>query len=264
MAHDVADALGGTRGTKKAERPGRPPRAPDTKERSGRSKDYLVRESLSQKLCALITNGTFKPGDHVTERELCERLKASRPSIRETLRQLEAEGLLDIYPNRGAVVRVLSVETFLELWEVRQALETLAAERFARHSRPEQIQRLDEAINRMDAALRAKDRKRIKTAKGEMFEAFTAGANNEMLAAYIRQINVRLSFLWSSSLMVGGRPAESIAELRTLLEAIKNGNADAARAAVVLYNEHAKATALFALKVAAEQREAQRASKRAG
>ena len=214
-----------------------------------------MRENLSRQLCALITDGTYKPGDRITERELCERLKASRPSIRETLRQLEAEGLLDIYPNRGAVVRKLSMDTVLHLWEVRSALETLAAERFVRHGSPEQIERFGDAIRGMDAALRARDRKKIKKAKSEIFEAFAAGAGNELLAAYIRQINVRLSFLWSSSLMVEGRPAESIVEMQALLAAIRNCNADAVRAAVILYNEHAKAIAIYAMRALDEQKE---------
>lgn len=220
-----------------------------------RSRDRLVRESLARQLCGLITDGTYRPGDHMTERELCDRLKASRPSIRETLRQLEAEGLVDIYPNRGAVVRKLNADTFLQLWEVRQALETLAAERFARSGRPEQIQRLDVAIRRIDTALGVRDQKKIKTAMGEMFEAFVAGANSDLLSEYVRQINVRLSFLWSSSLLVKGRPAQSVNELLVLLDAIKKGNPEAARAAVILYNEHAKAIALHALSVFEERTE---------
>jgi GntR family transcriptional regulator, trigonelline degradation regulator len=223
------------------------------KSQDRRIKDRLLRVDLSRQLCALITDGTYRPGDHMTERELCDRLKASRPSIRETLRQLEAEGLVDIYPNRGAVVRKLSRDTFLQLWEVRQALETLAAERFARGGQPEQIERFGAAIRRMDEALRSRDRKKIKTSKAEMFEAFVAGANSELLSAYVRQINVRLSFLWSSSLLVEGRPAESIIELSVLLNAIKASNPDAARAAVLLYNEHSKAMAMHALKSLEEQ-----------
>jgi DNA-binding GntR family transcriptional regulator len=214
-----------------------------------RSRENLVRENLVRKLCNLITDGTYRPGDHLTERELCDRLKASRPSIRETLRQLEAEGLVDIYPNRGAVVRKLSRETFLQLWDVRQVLETRAAELFATSGRPDQIARLGNAIQRMDRALKSRERKKIKTAMAEMFESFVAGANSELLSGYVRQINVRLSFLWSSSLLVEGRPAESVNELSALLDAIKAGNVVAAREAVALYNEHAKAIALHVLKV---------------
>jgi DNA-binding GntR family transcriptional regulator len=246
------DAPGGGRPARKTA----PRAANQNKSPDGRVRDRLIREDLSRQLCALITDGTFKPGDRITERELCERLDASRPSIRETLRQLEAEGLLDIYPNRGAVVRKLSTETVLNLWEVRQALEAVAAERFARNGSPEQVDRFDDAIRQMDAALRARDRKKIKLAKSEIFEAFAAGAHNDLLAAYIRQINVRLSFLWSSSLMVAGRPAESIKEMRALLVAIRNRSPEAARAAVILYNEHAKNIAMYALKMLEEQKEA--------
>jgi DNA-binding GntR family transcriptional regulator len=263
MTADVAEMRRPASGRKKdaqgSERPARKATRRPThpgKSGNGGSKDQLIREGLSRQLCALITDGTYKPGDRMTERELCERFNASRPSIRETLRQLEAEGLLDIYPNRGAVVRKLSTDTVLNLWEVRQALEAVAAERFARHGSPEQVQRLDDAIRQMDAALRARDRRKIKLAKSEIFEAFAAGAQNDMLADYIRQINVRLSFLWSSSLMVAGRPAESIKEMRALLVAIRNRSPEAARAAVILYNEHAKTIAMYALKVLEEQKEA--------
>jgi len=214
-----------------------------------------MRETLSRKLCSLITNGTYKPGDRLTERELSERLKASRPSIRETLRQLEAEGLLDLHPNRGAVVRMLSVPAVLELWEVRLALETLIAERFARHGTAAQIERFERAIESMDASLRSKERTRIRMAKSAMFEAFASGANNGMLAAYFQQLNVRLSFLWSSSLMIPGRPAESIGELRALSTAIRNRNPEAARAGVILYNEHSKAMAMYALRAFIDSRE---------
>ena len=223
------------------------PRAP-AKTGNGQSSPRLVRETLSRKLCALITNGTYKPGDRITEREISERLKASRPSIRETFRQLEAEGLLDIHPNRGAVVRTLDLSVFLELWEVRLALETLIAERFARHGTTVQIERFERAIESMDAALRSKDRTQIRTAKSSMFEAFGSGASNTMLVAYFQQLNVRLSFLWSSSLSIPGRPAESIGELRALAAAIRNRNPEAARAAVILYNEHSKASAMYALR----------------
>jgi DNA-binding GntR family transcriptional regulator len=264
MKADAGKTPGSTGSRKKAARPGRgsiakgrPPATRKNGKSAGRRPEArLVRQSLVQQLCTLITEGAYRPGDHMTERELCERLKASRPSIRETFRQLEAEGLLDIYPNRGAVVRKLDKGTLLQLWEVRQALEALAAECFVRSGRHEQIERLEAAIRRMDGALRSRDRKKIKTAMGELLEAFVAGANNDLLSTYVRQIHVRLSFLWSSSLLVEGRPEQSIKEWTVLLDAIRKGNREAAMAAVVLYNEHAKVIALHALKVLEAQVEA--------
>lgn len=213
-----------------------------------------VRAQLAQRLRTFITDGTFKPGDRMTERELCERLRVSRPSVREALRQLEAEGLIDILPNRGPVVRMITAADVLELWEVRVALETLIARRFAVHGTLDQIDDLEQAIHDFDAALKSKDVGIIKTTKNVLFEAFSAGANNSMLAAYFRQVNARLSFLWSSSLMFPGRPAESIGELVSLLTAIRRRSAAASQAAIVLHNEHARAIAMYGQRVFEESR----------
>jgi len=213
-----------------------------------------VRAQLAQRLRTFITDGTFRPGDRMTERELCERLRVSRPSVREALRQLEAEGLIDILPNRGPVVRKITAADVLELWEVRVALETLIARRFAIHGTEEQIEHLEEAIRDFDMALKSQDVSVIKSSKAVLWETFSAGANNSMLAAYFRQVNVRLSFLWSSSLRFPGRPAESISEFFSLLAAIRSRNADASQAAIVLHNEHARAIAMYGLRVFEESR----------
>jgi GntR family transcriptional regulator, trigonelline degradation regulator len=213
-----------------------------------------VRAQLAQKLRRLVTDGIYKPGDRMTERELCERLSVSRPSVREALRQLEAEGLVDILPNRGPVVRMVGTSDVMELWEVRTALETLIARRFALHGTDRQIEELEKAIRAFDAALRSGDVGFIKSTKAALFEAFAAGANSEILTIYFRQVNARLSFLWSSSLMFPGRPAESIGELFALLTAIKNRNAAASEAAMLLHIEHGKAIAMYGLRVFEESR----------
>jgi GntR family transcriptional regulator, trigonelline degradation regulator len=213
-----------------------------------------VRAQLAQALRRLITEGVYKAGDRMTERELCDRLGVSRPSLREALRQLEAEGLIDILPNRGPIVKMVSEADLLELWEVRTALETLIARRFALHGTAQQIDELDKAIRDFDAALRAEDIARIKSTKTVLYEAFAAGANSAVLASYFRQVNARISFVWSSSLMFPGRPAEGINELAALLAAIRNRNPAAAEAAILLHIEHGKGVALHGLRALEEAR----------
>lgn len=216
---------------------------------AGTSSATPVRAQLAQRLRALITDGTYKPGDRMIERELCERLKVSRPSVREALRQLEAEELVAILPNRGPVVRTITEADALDLWEVRIALETLIARRFVEHGSSEQIARLERSIRNLERALHSRKSVLIKTSRSEFFEAFAAGGNNAVLADYFRKVNRRFSFLWSSALMFPGRPAESIHELYALLASIKNRNADASGAAIVLYNEHAKTVGMHGLRL---------------
>lgn len=206
-----------------------------------------VRSELLERLSSAITEGVFKPGERLIERDLCERLSVSRTSLREGLRQLEAEQLIEIIPHKGPIVRRIFREELLDLWEVRTVIECLAARRFASFGTAKAMHDLERSIETLEAALLARDPTKIRTTKKAFFECFAAGAKNKPLERILRQLNARLSFLWSSSLMMSGRPAESVVELRTLLVAIKSRNPDAAHAATILYNEHAKLVALTGL-----------------
>src|SRR4051794_19741899 len=72
-----------------------------------------------------ILEGHFKPGDRLVERKLCEMTGVGRSSIREALRQLEAEQLIEYTPNRGPTVTVITPEKAEELYQVRGAIEGL-------------------------------------------------------------------------------------------------------------------------------------------
>jgi DNA-binding GntR family transcriptional regulator len=207
-----------------------------------------VRQQLVHRLRAAITEGAFKPGDHLVERELCERFDVSRPSVREALRQLEAECLIDIVPNRGPSVRVMSIAEVLELWEVRLAIESVAVKRFAMYGTDEDTQALKDCLVDFEAALKSETPTKIRAAKNAFFEVLIQGSHNSAIGTYLRQLNARLSFLWSSSLMMPNRPRESAMELQALLRAIQNRSPEAAQAAIVLHNEHAKAVALHRLR----------------
>ena len=206
--------------------------------------ELSVRQQLLHRLRTAITEGLFKPGERLVERELCEQFNVSRPSIREALRQLEAESLIDIVPNRGPSVRVISTDEVLQLWEVRLAIETVAVKRFAIHGTLDDIQALEDALTDFEAALNSEMPSRIRASKNAFFEVLCRGSHNSAIGTYLRQLNARLSWLWSSSLLMPNRPQESAIELRALLRAIRNRSPEAAQAAIILHNENAKAVAL--------------------
>ena len=87
--------------------------------------------SVADYLSAAILTGRFVPGQRLVEAELTTDLGVSRGPVREAFRRLSAEGLIEIVPNRGAMVRRLSVVEALELFEIRTELEALAARRAA-------------------------------------------------------------------------------------------------------------------------------------
>lgn len=206
-----------------------------------------VRARVVEELRCIIMDGFYEPGDRLVERELCERLAVSRTSLREALRQMESEGLIDFRPNRGAIVRRISREEVLEVWELRTLVEGFIARKFALNGTESEITRFGASIQSMDKALKSRDTAAIKTAKRELWDRFAAGAHHRVCSDLLEQINSRVSFLWSSSLLVNGRPSESIHELYALLSAISARNPDAAEAAIIVHNEHARSIGLKGL-----------------
>src|SRR5260370_22031670 len=85
-----------------------------------------VRSRVAQKLREAIMSGTLKPGQRLVERELCEMTGVSRPSIREALRLLEADGLVNTVPHRGPMVSTISLEEAKQLYAARAVLEGFA------------------------------------------------------------------------------------------------------------------------------------------
>lgn len=87
-----------------------------------------LHDQLVTRLRSLIVEGELAPGARVPERELCERFQVSRTPLREALKVIASEGLLELAPNRGARVTDLTLESVEELFPVMGALEGLAGE----------------------------------------------------------------------------------------------------------------------------------------
>ena len=87
-----------------------------------------LHDQLVGRLRDLIVQGDLAPGTRVPERELCERFHVSRTPLREALKVLASEGLLELLPNRGAMVSRLTLEDVEEMFPVMGALEALAGE----------------------------------------------------------------------------------------------------------------------------------------
>ncbi|WP_405117456.1 GntR family transcriptional regulator [Phaeobacter sp. BS23] len=92
-----------------------------------------LRDIVQDRMREAIIDGHFAPGERLVERPLCDQLGVSRTVVRETIRYLEAEGLVEIIPNRGPVVARLSWDQARQIYDVRRQLEGSAAARL-RHA----------------------------------------------------------------------------------------------------------------------------------
>lgn len=100
-----------------------------------------------------IIEGRYKPGQRLIEQRIGEELHLSRTPVRESLRLLEAEGLVHSEPQRGVVVRTLTVKDVNDLYQLRSRLEALAAERAASRATVDEVEQLDSAITTFEASI---------------------------------------------------------------------------------------------------------------
>lgn len=110
-------------------------------------------EAAYASLLSAISSGTLKPGDRIREVEISKLLNLSRTPIREALRRLEAEGIVEHRARIGAVVRKLSHSEIVELYEMRVVLERTAAQMAAKHASDAEIDTLED-LNKDIAASR--------------------------------------------------------------------------------------------------------------
>ncbi len=134
-----------------------------------------VRAMVAQKLREAIMSGTLQPGQRLVERGLCEMMGVSRPSIREALRLLEADGLVNTVPHRGPVVSTISIDEAKQPYAARAVLEGFAGRECARLHDPEVARRIGNALTRLKAAAAKRDLVGCLEAKTDFYGALIGG-----------------------------------------------------------------------------------------
>jgi len=209
-----------------------------------------VRQQVSMKLREAILNRTFRPGQRLLERELCEMTGVSRTPVREALRQLEAEGLVTMVPNRGPIVRTVSAREAADLYEVRGVLEALASRLFTERAHDQGIEELHAIVREIEVAGRAGRGGELLALKERFYGVLLRGAANELVTSSLDSLRARVTFLRGMSLQRGGRWQSTVEELDVIVAAMRRRDADAAAQACL---EHVRRAAAVALQVLDEE-----------
>jgi DNA-binding GntR family transcriptional regulator len=191
-----------------------------------------LRREVLEALRASIVSGRLEPGARLIERELIAMMGVSRTVIREALRQLEAEGLVDVVPNRGAIVRELTVAEARDLYAIRALLEGLAARMFVDKAGAQEIAALGRELKATAAAYRRGDPEETIAAKNRFFEMLFRGAKSETLSTMLATLLARI-WRWralglSHPRRSPRRSDESVKGLQALYKAIEQRDAAAA------------------------------------
>jgi DNA-binding GntR family transcriptional regulator len=204
-----------------------------------------VRSQVVDNLRQAILKRQFSPGQRLIERELVELTGVSRTSIREALRELAAEGLVTTIPNRGTVVASLTADEARELYQVRSVLEGLAGRLFVENATALQVRTLVKALQSVERTYNKKVP--VLAAKDAFYDALFAGGGNQSLHSIASGLHARVRVLRTLSLSRPGRPAESLGELRAIVDAVLAGDADAAAQACSYHVEQAGYAGIAAL-----------------
>ncbi|MBF2714090.1 FCD domain-containing protein [Agrobacterium vitis] len=188
-----------------------------------------VLDETVRALRSAILEGRFRPGDRLVEAELCQLLSISRPSLREALRRLEAERLVDIIPNRGPIVPVLPWSKAQEIYQARNLLEAEAAALAARNALPSDLEEMRGALAAFRHAVEQGNAAGQISHTREFYDSILRSAGNSVIAEIIDGLHARISFLRGMSMSQPGRARASLEEMSAIADAISEGDEQRAR-----------------------------------
>jgi DNA-binding GntR family transcriptional regulator len=171
----------------------------------------------------LIVSLELAPGALIDERELIERLEIGRTPVREALRRLAHERLVEVYPRRGMFVTGVDVRELARLSEVRELLEPEAARLAAERATDADREQLAELLTELDAGA-----SELMDLDERIHRAVYRASHNDLLEATLEQYYVLALRIWSMALDRAHELEEAVEAHRALLEAIRDGDGERA------------------------------------
>jgi DNA-binding GntR family transcriptional regulator len=174
-----------------------------------------------------IVHGQLAPGERLRSDALANELRVSRTPVREALRKLEAEGLVEHSGSR-LVVRALSEQDLTELFYVREALEGMAARLAAENATPSEIAEIRELLDDMETVRRGGALEVLRRLTGEFHQLVSRASHNNRLVQALTMLLDNVRKIQTSTLFGEGRAEQALQEHRELLAAITAGDGDRA------------------------------------
>jgi DNA-binding GntR family transcriptional regulator len=195
-------------------------------------------DQVAVRLRTLLIEGAIPPGAKLNERVLAGRLSVSRTPLREAIKLLAVEGLVDLLPNRGAVAVRLSEDDIAHSFEVLAGLEALSGQFAAQRITDAELAALRALHQRMLAAYARRDLSAYYRANAEIHAGINAAAHNPVLAATYARLNARVQSLRFRTNQNGAKWKRAVAEHERMLEALAARDAGALAQVMVDHLHH--------------------------
>lgn len=210
-----------------------------------------LHEQVAHRLRQMLVEGAIAPGSKLNERALSELLNVSRTPLREAIKMLAAEGLVELLPNRGAIALALTEEDVLHTFEVMAGLEGLSGELAAQRITPQELAEIQAMQFEMMAAYTRRDLSAYYAINARIHRAINAAAKNPVLLAVYNQVNARLQALRFRSNQDGEKWKAAVQEHEQMIEALSARDPAAMRAVLVTHLHNKRDVVLEQLRAAA-------------
>jgi len=194
-----------------------------------------LHQQVAHSLRQMLVENRIVPGAKLNERELSEVLKVSRTPLREAIRMLAAEGLVELLPNRGAVAVELSDADVLNTFEVMSGLEAQSGELAAQRITDAELAEIKAMHYEMLATYTRRDLPAYYRLNAAIHSAINAAAQNPVLTAVYKQVNARLQALRFRSNQDGDKWGAAVQQHEQMIEALSTRNAAAMRVLLVTH-----------------------------
>ena len=204
----------------------------------------LVRERAFEQVRDAIISGRLAPGTRLIERELCEAMGISRASVREVIRRLEAERLVESAPRRGPMVVTLTRKQADEIYEIRATLESLLVRHFTEMATDEEIVTLHAIFDEVKRAAKMGAAQEAVALMLRFNDHLVTVSHHDITRDLLNLLNARIHLLRVTSISKPGRLAASLVEISAVLDAVRRRDPELAARNMTIYVCNARDAAL--------------------
>lgn len=204
-----------------------------------------LREVVCETLREAIVDGVLKPGERLMEIQLAEELGVSRTPVREAIRKLELEGFVVMIPRRGTYVADMSIKDINEVYEVRTALDVLAAGLAAERITEEELEQMERLLVQIGEYIEQGDMDKIVEVDSQFHDILYRASRNDRLVGIINNLREQLTRFRSISMSYPGRLKNTLEEHSRMVEALAARNSELAQQLAVEHMENSEQTLLL-------------------
>ncbi len=185
-----------------------------------------------------ILSGRYQQNTELKETAIGAELGVSRTPVREALRQLELEGLVNIIPNRGAYVNMITAKDVQDIYVIRSMLEGLCARWATEHITKEQLEDLEETLCLSEYHTKKGNYEKLYELDGQFHEQLYNASNSRILNHVLSDFHDYVKRVRKATLAFQGRSVKSTEEHRAIFEAVRSRDADQAEELAKVHVKH--------------------------